>query len=170
MLKVSVCVAVQINLLPQVARFRRRLIPGLPATLPRRVWPDRPAARTCAKSTPLLCPRYPDYSQAASSCQRWPNHCVFEPWPIWAVDAGGLVIVGYQGAQQKPKRSPKGKSALPTFSRTSQVVAELIPLEFEGKPPKRRAAPASTVIEGRTGRAVFSVGLVVLSPHSGLTN
>jgi hypothetical protein len=65
------------------------------------------------------------------------------------------VIVGYQGAQQKPKRSPKGKSALPAVSRLPQVVAKLIPLEFEDKPPKRRAAPASTVIEGRTGPAVF---------------
>ena len=42
--------------------------------------------------------------------------------------------MGYQGAQQKPKRSPKGRSALPAVSRPSQVVAELIPLEFEDKP------------------------------------
>lgn len=77
---------------------------------------------------------------------------------------------GLPGGAAQPKRSPRGKSALPAVSRLPQVVAELIPLEFEDKPPKRRAAPASTVIEGRTGRAAFSAGLVVLSPHSGLTS
>jgi len=72
------------------------------------------------------------------------------------------VIVGYQGAQQKPKRSPKGKSVLPAFPRTSQVVAEHISLGVEDKLPKRRAAPASTE-EGRTSRAAFSAGAGVRS-------
>jgi hypothetical protein len=68
------------------------------------------------------------------------------------VDVGGSVYWVTKGAAQ-PKRSPKSKSALPAVSRSPQVVAKLIRVELEDKPPKRRAAPASTAVEGRTGLA-----------------
>jgi hypothetical protein len=80
------------------------------------------------------------------------------------------VIVGYQGAQRSPSAVLEAKARCRQFPDRRKVVAELVPLEFEDKPPKRRAAPASTAAKGRTGFAVFSAGLVVLSPRSGLTS
>jgi hypothetical protein len=80
------------------------------------------------------------------------------------------VNTGYQGAQQSPSAVLEAKARCRQVPDRRKVVAKLIPLEIEDKPPKRRAAPASTVIEGRTGRAAFSAGLVVLSPRSGLTS
>jgi Haem degrading protein HbpS-like len=144
--------------------------PSSATVRPPEVWNAPLVRRGCAKQPNSHYTRYLRYPQGRRAWRSRPNQISSSLWPIWAVDAGGSVIVGLPGVQQKPKRSPKGRSALLAVSRPSQVVAELIPLEFEDKPPTRRAAPASTAVKGRTGFAVFSAGLVVLSPRLGLTS